>query len=189
MDKDIKSEQHSFGEIVSLALSAELCTHASEIPIGCLMKLSPSMIHTIEGASENLTTGSFAKNVFSGGVLSGDFMLGVANDSNNQRCPYLLNFRCETNGPNKGDYAYDLYILSSFALGDEVTQCRHLASDCRSGISRYLQQSKFITGRNAMPNNVYVEISSMDNCTYTSDFKQFMDSAMRTAESKIGGYH
>lgn len=188
MDTDIKNEQHSSGEIISLALSVELYTYASKIPIGYLMKLSPSMVHNIENSSENLTTGNFTKNVFSGGALSGDFMLGVANDSNNQRCPYLLNFRSETNGPHKGDYAYDLYILSSFALGDEVTQCRHLASDCRSGNSRYLPQKKYIPGRDAMPNKGYVEISSMNSCVYTSDFKQFMDSAVRTAQSKIGGY-
>lgn len=180
MDKDIKSEESAPGEILSLSLSAEVSKYISTMNDQSLVRLSPVSISNIEGSAKNLTHNNIDKTVVCGGHLSGDLMFGVA-QPHGKPYPYLLLFHKE----NNGKYAYDLYPLSSLEVGDFVVQCRHLASDLRSGHSRYLAGTQYITGRNAMPANVPVEISSMTPPVYTSDFSEYLSSAISTVNSKL----
>ena len=180
MDKDINEERHSDGTIRTFALSAEVSQYASTMTPTSLLKYSPTSIRNIIGSSENLSYNNLSKTVMTGGDLSGDVMLGVA-QQNGQRLPYLLLFRIEKNG----EYAYDLYSLSSLSLGDCVVQCRHLDSLNRSGHTRYLSGELYIEGRNAMPDNKPVEISAMSVPAYSNEFREYLSSAIDTAISKL----
>ena len=84
MDKDINEERHSDGTIRTFALSAEVSQYASTMTPTSLLKYSPTSIRNIIGSSENLSYNNLSKTVMTGGDLSGDVMLGVA-QQNGQR--------------------------------------------------------------------------------------------------------
>lgn len=182
MDKDIGSEKHSGGEILSLSLSAEVSGFLSSMSTTSLMKYNLTSITNIAGSTANLSQGNINKNVIGNGTLSGDIMLGVADPNRcGDRKPYLLLFRIESNG----DYAYDMYSLSSLSIGQQVVQCRHLDAKMRSGRDRYLAANLYTAGREKMPNNQPVDISDICEPIYTSDFKDYLSSAMVTASDKL----
>ena len=109
-----------------------------------------------------------------------DIMLGVA-DLSGTRLPCLLLSHTE----NNADYAYDFYSLSSLTPGTKVVQCLHLDSNTRSSHSRYLPAIKYLPGRDAMPINSPIEVSSMSEPQYSCDFSTYLSSAMDTAKSKL----
>ena len=180
MDRDMNSEVHSGGEILNISLSAEVSTYASSMSPTSLLRYSPPSINSIAGASKNLSHNNLNKTVLSGGQLSGDLMLGVV-QPHGTRIPFLLQFYHEKNG----DYAYNLYELSSLTPGDVVVQYRHLDSISRSGQSRYLSGQLYISGRDSMPLNQPIELSTMTSPNYPSAFQNYLSSAIKTAESKL----
>lgn len=180
MDRDINSEERSEGKILTLSLSSEVSNHASSMSLTSILRYSTPSINNIAGSSENLMYNNVSKTVLSGGPLSGDLMLGVV-QPHGTRIPFLLQFYREKNG----DYAYNLYELSSLTPGDVVVQCRHLDSISRSGQSRYLSGQQYISGRDSMPMNQPIELSAMTSPSYPSGFQNYLSSAIKTAESKL----
>lgn len=180
MDKDVHNEKHSEGAILTLSLSAEVSPYLSDLGDMSLVKLSPGAISSIAGASENLSIRNLNKNVFDGGPLSGDLMLGVAHCPDRDN-PYLLQFRQEADGT----YAYDLYSLSSLNIGERVVQCRHLDSDFRAHCSRYLDEVLYVNGRNLMPEGRPIDISALPGRGCSSDFCDYMTGAVKAAKSKL----
>ena len=180
MDRDINSEEHSGGIIQSISLSAEVATYASSMSPTSIVRLSPTSINSIKGASANLSHRNLNKTVLSGGQLSGDLMLGVV-QPHGTRTLFLLQFYRE----NNNDYAYNMYALSSLRVGAEVVQCRHLDSKSRSGQSRYLPGQQYLSGRDSMPLNQPIELSAMTSPDYPSAFQNYLSSAIKTAESKL----
>ena len=180
MDRDINSEERSEGKILTLSLSSEVSNHASSMRLTSLLRYSAPSINNIAGSSANLSYRNLNTTVLDGGSLSGDLMLGVV-QPHGVRIPFLLQFYREKNG----DYAYNLYELSSLTPGDVVVQCRHLDSISRSGQSRYLSGQQYISGRDSMPLNQPIELSAMTSPSYPSGFQNYLSSAIKTAESKL----
>lgn len=180
MDRDINSEEHSEGEILTTSLSAEVSSYASCMSPTSLLRYSPHSINNIAGSSENLSYNNLSKTVLAGGTLSGDLMLGVV-QPHGTRIPFILQFYHEKGGT----YAYNVYAISSLSVGDQVVQCRHLDSISRSGQSRYLSGQQYISGRDSMPLNQPIELSAMTSPSYPSGFQNYLSSAIKTAESKL----
>ena len=180
MDRDINSEERSEGKILTLSLSAEVSNHASSMSLTSLLRYSVPSINNIAGSSANLSYRNLNKTVLDGGSLSGDLMLGVV-QPHGVRIPFLLQFYHEKDGT----YAYNVYALSSLSVGDQVVQCRHLDSSYRSGVSRYLSEKLYTGGRDSMPLNQPIELSAMTPPNYSSQFQQYLSSAIETAKSKL----